>query len=83
MTPHNQTTGFALRLSNRHYFVFPRVSREIEMQETLMLNFKGDAVPFAYQVPLETYLRFSYLQDGVLIDKNTILKGISDHNTRL
>lgn len=52
------------------------------MQETLMLNFKGDAVPFAYQVSVPTYRRFSYLQDIVLIDKSSILKGISDHNSR-
>ena len=49
------------------------------MYETLMLNFKEDAVPYAYQVTLESYLRFSYLQDEVLIDKTSILDGISAH----
>lgn len=49
------------------------------LYETLMLNFEGDPVPFTYQVTLETYLRFSYLQDLVLIEKEAVIQGISDH----
>lgn len=43
-----------------------------------MLHFKGDAVPFAYQVKLEVYLRFSYLQFLMLVEKEAVIQGISD-----
>ena len=48
------------------------------MVETLMPHFKGDAVPFAFQVKLEVYLRFSYLQDLILVEKESVIQGISD-----
>lgn len=52
------------------------------MRKTLMLTFKGDAVPFAYQVCLKTYLRFSYLQDLILIEKEAVIQGITDYANR-
>ena len=53
------------------------------MKETLMLLFIGDAVPFAYQVELKTYLRFSYLQDQILIEKEAVIQGISDYDSTI
>ena len=57
--------------------------KALQMKETLMLLFKGDAVPFAYQVELKTYLRFSYLQDQILIEKEAVIQGISDYDSTI
>lgn len=51
------------------------------MQDTLMLCFKGDAVPFAFQVKLKTYMRFYHLQNMLLIEKEAVIKGISDYDS--
>lgn len=48
------------------------------MRETLMLTFKGDAVPFAFQVDLRTYKRFHHLQTIELVEKEAVIQGISD-----
>jgi hypothetical protein len=53
------------------------------MKETLMLLFKGDAVPYAYQVKLKTYLRFSHLQSQILIEKGAVIQGISDYDSAI
>ena len=57
--------------------------KALQMKETLMLLFKGDAVPFAYQVELKTYLRFSYLQDQILIEKEAVIQGISNYDSAI
>lgn len=38
--------------------------------KVLMLQFKGDAVPFAYQVPVKKYERFKYLENITLTDRS-------------
>lgn len=48
------------------------------MVEILMIHFKGDTVPFAFQVDLKVYLRFSYPQDLELVEKEAVIQGISD-----
>lgn len=53
------------------------------MYDTLMLCFKGDAVPFAFQVDLRTYMRFYHLQNMLLIEKEAVIKGISDYDSAL
>ena len=57
--------------------------KAIQMKETLMLLFKGDVVPFAYQVELKTYNRFCQLQNLILIEKEAVIQGISDYDSTI